>query len=261
MLTADAFAGRVLRRIDGVAEPDPATLDPALYARRLGFAPDPWQVELLRSSSKRTLLNVTRQGGKSSVTALKTLHKAKYKPGAQILLLSPSERQSKELMLKIKEFYRASDLRAESDTVLTLILPNKSRIIALPSKEGTIRGYGGIDLLVIDEAARVTDEFYYSVLPMLAVSNGDLALLSTPFGKRGFFFDEWDHGDDWHRIEVPATQCPRISAQFLAEMKRKMGDWWFKQEYMCEFMDAETSAFSYEDVQAAMSEKVDTWTL
>ncbi len=32
---------------------------------------------------------------------------------------------------------------------------------------------------------------------MLAISQGRLNCLSTPFGKRGFFFDEWtDGGDD-----------------------------------------------------------------
>ena len=236
-------------------------LDPVIYARRLGFDPDPWQMELLRSSAPQTLLNVTRQGGKSSVTALKTLHKAEYHPGALILLLSPSERQSKELMLKVKQFYRASDLRADSDTILSLVLPNESWIVALPGKEGTIRGFSGVDLLVIDEAARVSDDLYYSVRPMLAVSGGEIALLSTPFGKRGFFFEAWDKGEDWYRIEVPATECPRIPAAFLAQEQRTLGEWWFNQEYMCKFEDAQTSAFTYEDVQAAMSEEVQGWTL
>lgn len=236
-------------------------LDPVLYARRLGFEPDPWQMALLRSTAPQTLLNVTRQGGKSSVTAVKTLHKAQYKPGALILLLSPSERQSKELMLKVKQFYRASALEADSDTILSLELPNESRIVALPGKDGTIRGFSGVDLLVIDEAARVPDSLYYAVRPMLAVSGSEIALLSTPFGKRGFFFQERDKGIDWYRIKVPANECPRISAEFLEHERRTVGEWWFNQEYMCQFEDAETSLFSYEDVQAAMSEKVETWTL
>lgn len=238
-----------------------AALDPVIYARRLGFEPDPWQIELLRSTSPQTLLNVTRQGGKSSVTAIKTLHKAEYNPGALILLLSAAERQSKELMLKVKQFYRASDLRAESDTVLSLILPNGSRIVALPGKEGTIRGFSGVDLLVIDEASRVSDELYFSVRPMLAVSGGEIALLSTPHGKKGFFFEEWEHGIGWHRIQVDATQCPRIPPEFLAQEQRTLGAYWFTQEYMCQFNDAETSAFSYEDVQATLAEEVVAWML
>ncbi|MEO8391494.1 MAG: terminase family protein [Chloroflexota bacterium] len=207
------------------------------------------------------MLNVTRQGGKSSVVAIKTLHKAEYNPGALILLLSPSQRQSAELMLKVKEFHRTGDLTADSDTILSLVLPNRSRIVALPGKEGTIRGFSGVDKLVIDEAARVADALYYSVRPMLAVSGGEIELLSTPFGKRGFFFEEWDHGVGWHRMEADATQCPRISAAFLAQERRTMGEYFYSQEYLCQFNDAQTSAFSYEDVQAALGEQVQTWTL
>ena len=68
---------------------------------------------------------------------------------------------------------------------------NGSRVIALPGKEATVRGYSGVDLLVIDEAARVADELYYSVRPMLTVSGGRLVALTTPWGKRGWFFETW----------------------------------------------------------------------
>ena len=53
---------------------------------------------------------------------------------------------------------------------------------------------------------------------MLAVSRGKLWLLSTPHGKRGFFYEMWKAGGrGWMRIRVPATECPRISQRFLAE--------------------------------------------
>jgi hypothetical protein len=40
-----------------------------------------------------------------------------------------------------------------------------------------------------------------------------------------------------------------------------MGEWWFLQEYMCEFQDAQTAAFRHEDVQAMFREKVEQWKL
>ena len=58
--------------------------------------------------------------------------------------------------------------------------------------------------------------------PSLAVANGDLWLMSTPCGKRGFFWEEWEHGgDEWERISVPATECSRISPELLAEEQAK----------------------------------------
>lgn len=61
------------------------------------------------------------------------------------------------------------------------------------------------------------DALYYAIRPMLAVSGGRLMMLSTPHGRRGVFFEAWDHGTEWKRYRVPATECPRISPEFLEE--------------------------------------------
>jgi len=66
----------------------------------------------------------------------------------------------------------------------------------------------------LDEVACVEDELYFAVRPMLAVSGGALMMLSTPYGMRGVFFEEWSGGHGWERYEVPASQCPRISEEF-----------------------------------------------
>jgi hypothetical protein len=113
---------------------------------------------------------------------------------------------------------------------------NLSRIVSLPCKEDTIRGFARAHLLVIDEAARVPDDLYRAVRPMLAVSRGRLICLSTPYGQRGFFHQEWAHGgNDWVRIEVPAERISRISPQFLEQERRSLGESWFRQEYGCSF--------------------------
>jgi hypothetical protein len=147
-----------------------------------------------------------------------------------------------------------------AESALRLELANGSRVISLPGTEATVRGFSGVDLLVIDEASRVEDALYHAVTPMLATSNGRLIALSTPYGKRGWWSDAWHSPEPWYRVEVPATMCPRISPHFLEDAKRSMGDWWFDQEFMCQFMDAETQAFSSDDIDAAFTE-VQTWEL
>ena len=62
-----------------------------------------------------------------------------------------------------------------------------------------------------------------AVRPMLAVSQGRLIALSTPAGKRGWFYEAWIGGDSWHRVKVAATDCPRISQAFLDEELRELG--------------------------------------
>src|SRR5258706_941383 len=102
---------------------------------------------------------------------------------------------------------------------------NGSRIIALPGTERTIRGLAGVAVVIIDEAARCDDALIAAVRPMLATkANGRLLALSTPAGKRGFFFKDWtDPSSDWTRVRVGVSECPRISQAFLDEELRQLG--------------------------------------
>lgn len=238
-------------------------LDPGLLLARMDLDPDPWQLQLMRSKSQRILINASRQSGKSTVTAALAAHTAVYTKGALVLLLSPSLRQSGELFKKVLRAYHAlgGSVPADAETALRLELANGSRVISLPGTEATVRGYSGVNLLVVDEASRVEDELYYSVRPMLAVSRGRLVALSTPWGTRGWWFQAWRSVEAWERYEAKATDCPRISGEFLAEEKRSIGDFWFRQEYLCEFMDAQSQAFRREDIARAFQEEIEVWDL
>ncbi len=233
--------------------------DAIAFARRAGLAPDLWQAQALGSDARQMILLCSRQSGKSTVTSLISLWTAIYQAPALVLLLSPSLRQSQELFAKIKAAYDTlvDAPRAMQETALTLRFDSGSRIVALPGKAPTVRGFSGAALLVIDEASWVTDDLYQAVRPMIAVSGGRLALLSTPFGKRGFFHHEWtEGGPDWHRAKITAYQCPRMSKEWLDAERQRIGDWWFSQEYLCEFVETEDSVFSYSDIQAALDPNV-----
>jgi hypothetical protein len=235
-------------------------LKPSLWAYdSLGFEADPWQAEVLDSTAKKVLLCCARQSGKSSVSSILALHTALFYPGALVLMVSPSLRQSSELFKKFSSYLdllSERPVRAE-DTRLSLRLENGSRVVSLPGSEATIRGFSSVSLLIVDEAARVEDDLYYSVRPMLAVSGGRLLALSTPFGKRGWFFKEWSEGIGWHKHAITALQCPRISKEFLEEERLSMPVAWFAAEYMCEFTEGTDSVFSYEHVMAAVAEDVE----
>src|SRR5687767_6697694 len=96
-------------------------LDPVRLAQAAGFAPDPWQVGVLRSASPRVLLNCSRQSGKSTTTGVLAVHTALFQPGSLVLLLSPTLRQSQELFKKCLQVYRAvgRPVPAEAETALT----------------------------------------------------------------------------------------------------------------------------------------------
>ena len=198
--------------------------DPVAFARLLDIVPDPWQCDLLTSSHKRIILNCARQSGKSTIVAILALHHALLNPGALVAVVSPSQRQSTELLRKVSDFYRQLGQPGGSvaDSATTLELRNGSRIIALPGSEPSIRGFTA-SLVLIDEAAQVSEEIYRSIRPSLAVSGGRLTLLSTPRGKRGIFWRAWDQEPNWKKVKVTADQCPRITKEFLDDERRALG--------------------------------------
>jgi Terminase large subunit, T4likevirus-type, N-terminal len=230
------------------------------FAQTLMPSLDEWQRDLLRSTSDRVLLNCSRQSGKSTMSAVIALHRALYHPGSLVLCLAPALRQSRELFGKIAGFYRDLDrpVPPQGERRLSLELENASRIITLPGTEKTIRGFSGTSLLIVDEASRVEDELYFAIRPMLAVSEGALIMLSTPYGKRGVFYDEWLRGmaAGWERYEVPADKCPRISEAFLEEERSVLPAWVYRQEYECSFEDTEDTVFTTELIDAAVSSEV-----
>jgi predicted phage terminase large subunit-like protein len=230
--------------IDNLANNDASELanksDPITWtSTKLGMELDPWQQAVLVSKSKRKALNCSRQSGKSTVAAIKALHFVLHNPGSLVILVSPSLRQSTELFHKVTTLYGKLDPKPKlvkyNETSLTL--DSGSRIIALPDSEDKVRGYSNVDIIIEDEAAAVSDALYMAILPMLAVSNGEMILLSTPRGKVGHFYEAWS-GQGWEKTQVPCEMVPRIVPQFLEDMKKKMGTRIFSQEFECQFIDA-----------------------
>ena len=112
-------------------------------------------------------------------------------------------------------------------------------------------------MLLVDEAAVVEDGLYKALRPMIATSRGELWLMSTPRGKRGLFYETWVRGGaEWERVSVRATECARIPAEFLEEEMAESGELWFRQEYMCEFVDRDGGVFDRELVEGAVDGSV-----
>jgi hypothetical protein len=234
-----------------------ANLSAIELAAACELTPDPWQHDVLVSTARQILLLCSRQSGKSTVTALLALHQALYTPGSLALIVAPALRQSQETFRKVRDFLDCLDaVELAAESALRLEFHNRSRVVVVPGNQ-KIRGFSGVDLLVIDEAALLDDAVYMALRPTMAVSRGRIVLLSTPAGQRGFFHSEWTSGDDWLRIRVPATECPRIDLAWLEAERERIGSWWFDQEYMCEFSDSSTQIFATEDILRCISDEVE----
>ena len=241
-------------------------VDPrAFFRAATGVDPDPWQAEVLATTSRRVLLNCCRQSGKSTTTAVVALRHALYNPGSLTLLVAPSLRQSSELFAKVIDSFRrlGEPVPPRSTTASALTLTSGSRVVALPGEsDATIRGYSSVGLLVVDEAARVADAVLFGLRPVLAVSGGSLFCLSTPFGRRGAFYESWESDEDWHRVCVTWRDVPRFDRGFIEEERRTMPKLFFDSEYECLFVDNTDQVFASEDVDRALVDYVEplTWT-
>lgn len=259
-------------------------LSPAGYVRSVGLDPFAWQEEALDPGIRRMILLTARQSGKSTVVAGKAIQKARFHPGSLTLIICPAQDQSKELMKKVETFMmHDKDLpEMKHDATFEKEFINGSRIVALPGSERSVRGYSGPSMIIIDEASRVLDETYRALRPMMTGADTELVLMSTPYGKRGFFYNEWTHGQNWRKILVKPAYTfstdldlipdvdektyrkqnpglstyysPRHTFEFLQDELYSMGEYWFRQEYLCEFVETEEQLFKLSMIEQAMAD-------
>lgn len=252
--------------------------------------PDPGQAQAFDCRGDQLLL-CHRQWGKSTCAGSVALADCCAAPNTLVLLVSRSMRQSSELFRKVKDFYRVTHpLPLIQESALSLELENHSRIVSLPGSEETIVGYSKVRRIILDEAARIPDSVYYAVRPMLAMSGGDIMAMSTPFGRRGWFYEAWEGKEQeqveldaatvqallddlgirveaedlardtrrygWQRTRVTARESRRLSKRYLASERRSIPDLWFRQEWLCEFVELGQVVFRYEDIQAMLTDDV-----
>ena len=151
-------------------------------------------------------------------------------------------------------------LYAETPTLTKMVLNNGSKIFSLPAgRTGYfIRGMT-IDLLVADEAGYIPETVWNAVIPMIAVSQkrrgfGFIVLLSTPFGKGGYFYQSFED-PDFKSFHISSEQCPRIPKEFLRKEKLRMSAVEYRQEYLGEFCDDSTQFFPTELIKKCMTIK------
>ncbi len=246
---------------DAIAYRDVAiSLDYGLVLEAVGLEADPWMLEFLRGDHARVILCCGRQVGKTTAAAALCACIALHRPPSLSLLISPSERTSKELMGHVRWFLErlgTESTAAEKDSALQLALANKSRVVALPGTETAARGWSP-DLIVLDEAARIDPATFAALRPALAATGGKLVLMSTPHTMTDPFAEVWHGAGEWRRIHLRSADCARISADFLAEERRTMPAWQYAQEYDAAFArNVENAVFPAHLVERAISDDVE----
>lgn len=218
---------------------------------------DPWQKEVLEYEGNIALRS-GRQVGKSTVVSMKAAEYAIRNPRHVIMIISATERQAQLLFEKTLGYlidnhpYKLKKGR-DRPTKHKVELQNGARIYSLPTgmSGAGIRGYT-VNMLIADEAAFINEAVWQAVTPMLAVTKGKIILLSTPFGRRGYFYQRFndDSFKTWH---ISSEDCPRADKIFLAQEKKSMSKLQYAQEYLGEFVDELRQFFPTELIHKCMT--------
>lgn len=223
---------------------------------------DKWQQEVLDHKGNITL-RTGRQVGKSEVVSAKAVKFALEHAGTTTMIIAASQRQSSLLFEKVRgnidlREEKGTKLYSEKPTLTRILLNNGSRIYSLPvGRTGYfIRGFT-IDMLIADEAAYIPETVWNAVIPMIAVSRksrgmGYIILLSTPFGKGGYFYNSFTD-KDFRSFHVSSEDCKRIPKDFLKKEKQRMTKAEYRQEYQGEFTDEWNQFFTTDLIKGCMT--------
>ena len=213
----------------------------------LGLEPFPYQQTFLDDQSKRILVCAGRQVGKSLITAVKALWFALSHPSTKTLIVSATQRQSMLTFRKIIDYVESSKYVHPSivrKTQTMIVFRNRSEIHALPCGPSgkSLRG-STAHLIIIDEAAYVPENVITEVaMPMLSTTGGTMIMISTPARRDHFFFRAFT-SPSWTKYQFKSSDNPLISADFLKAQREQIGEAQFRQEFLAEFVDEETTYF------------------
>ena len=205
---------------------------------------DKWQKIVLATKGNMCICS-PRQMGKSTVISQDAGEYALKNPKKSIMIIASVERQALLLFEKVLSYIYGKSKKEictgkDRPTKHELKLKNGSIIRCLPTGDSGygIRGYT-IDRLYADEAAFIKEDVWAAVTPMLATTGGDIILLSTPFGKDGYFYRMF-HSDLFTRIHVDPDEViedreePQRTnlIEFRKEEKLRMTKLQYQQEHM-----------------------------
>ena len=211
---------------------------------------DDWQKQVMETEGNLCLRS-GRQVGKSTIIALKAAKYALENPKKLIMVIAYVERQASLIFAKILNNLHRIDksqilLKSKKPTKHIIQLKNGSTIHCYAAGE---TGWGimgfTIDLLIADEAAFINEEVWNSVTPALAVTKGNIWLLSTPKLMEGFYYKCFTN-PNFRAFHQSSEDCPRIPKEFLEEKKKEFTKAQYAQMYLGNFVDDFKQVFTEE---------------
>ena len=221
--------------------------------------PTPWQLDVLNGikANSRNSIHVVksaRQLGKTSMLEMLLLKTALTNQDSISIAISPTLTQSIKLYKEIlKPVLGTQLLKSQNGQRLSITFYNGAEILFKSGEQkDALRGFnvrnGGI--LVLDEAAFLSDEVFYLVQPFTNVSKAPIVLTSTPLYKLGFFYDHYMLGlnnakniyaYDWTDSKYDTSEF--LSPEVLDRIRKQVPISTFLTDYLGQFLDLQSGVF------------------
>lgn len=203
------------------------------------------------------------------------------------LIVAPSERQSLESLSKWKEWAEAYSLeisdfqeeRASSQSLIksaTITFPGGSRVIAVPGKPDTVRGFSAhvvaTEFAFFEDPDATWRALLPSIINPLRGGQKKIRLITTPNGLGNKAADLWNAnfgipGAEWscHKVTLQDAQNEGLEVD-VERLRAAVADpdlW--AQEFELEFLDAQAVLLPYEllakaeTVEASDTVSADFW--
>jgi len=229
-----------------------------------GWVPHESQRTWLLADAKVKVAACGRRWGKTEAAAIDVATEAILNPGCRQMIVSPSYDQSRIIIDSVERLlsshYLLNRMYSIVRTPYTRINIGNSLISARTADEDgrNLRGHWA-DRVIVDEAAYVRDSVINEVIaPMLADKNGDLLLISTPFGRNHFYrsFMRGENGGDGRCISMsfPSVTNPHISREYIESQREYITDRQYAVEYEARFIEDANAVFPIIDIQRAMGQ-------
>jgi hypothetical protein len=207
----------------------------------------------LNTSHRFVVIVAPRQGGKSRALALRAVQWAFAHAAHRVLIISAGEASARALLTKALRVITGSPLLRSSlveEQAALIRLSNGSEIRSVPASEAQVRGHT-VDLLLIDEAAMVSDDLILgAAVPTTAARSrhARIVLASSANRADGVFYDLAARGEagDPHVVthRWGLAECPWISASMVEAARASMSAARFAAEYEGVFASGENALLS-----------------
>lgn len=192
-----------------------------------------------------------RQVGKSVACEMLILKVAVDKPKSFSMYLSPTLKQSRKVFKEVKNAIEGSSVFFKANEALFEIILRNGSVIQFVSAEqkDNLRGYTISGMLVVDEAAFISDEIFDLILPTTDVHQAPILIVSTPLFRSGFFYDFYTDGLDAYNENVHSYDWAKydmsdiLSPERLEFYRQRLPKDKFTNEYLGLFTDLGTGIF------------------